>query len=101
MTSAPPRPIDDRSTVGSLTRRAMGEAGTGIALLALVAVFTLAAPKFATTGNFTNIATEITLNTMLAVGLTFVILVGGIDLSVGSVMALSAVVAGDVLTRLG
>ncbi|MGW6533943.1 hypothetical protein [Streptomyces venezuelae] len=38
---------------------------------------------------------------MLAVGLTFVILVGGIDLSVGSVMALSAVVAGDVLTRLG
>ncbi|QES38769.1 hypothetical protein DEJ48_03585 [Streptomyces venezuelae] len=79
----------------------MGEAGTGIALLALVAVFTLAAPKFATTGNFTNIATEITLNTMLAVCLTFVILVGGIDLSVGSVMALSALVAGDVLTRLG
>ncbi|MGW6533944.1 hypothetical protein [Streptomyces venezuelae] len=54
MTSAPPSPIDDRSTVGSLTRRAMGEAGTGIALLALVAVFTLAAPKFATTGNFTT-----------------------------------------------
>ncbi|MFE0177328.1 ABC transporter permease [Streptomyces sp. NPDC059002] len=95
---APPRPLEDRSTVGSLARQAMGEAGTGVALLALVAVFTLAAPKFATTGNFTNIATEITLNTMLAVGLTFVILVGGIDLSVGSVMALSAVVAGDVLT---
>ncbi|MET7358651.1 ABC transporter permease [Streptomyces sp. NPDC005562] len=104
MTSAPPRPprpLEDRSTVGSLTRQAMGEAGTGVALLALVAVFALAAPKFATTGNFTNIATEITLNTMLAVGLTFVILVGGIDLSVGSVMALSAVVAGDVLTDKG
>ncbi|MFC7309631.1 ABC transporter permease [Streptomyces monticola] len=100
MTSAPPLPsLERRPTAGSVARSAMGEAGTGVALLALVAVFTLAAPKFATAGNLTNIATEITLNTMLAVGLTFVILVGGIDLSVGSVMALSAVVAADLLTR--
>ncbi|MGH4030161.1 ABC transporter permease [Actinomycetota bacterium Odt1-20B] len=105
MTSTPalelkePKGPKERGTAASLTRQAMGEAGIGVALLALVAVFTLAAPKFATTGNLTHIATEITLNTMLAVGLTFVILVGGIDLSVGSVMALSAVVAGDVLTN--
>ncbi|MDJ0347341.1 ABC transporter permease [Streptomyces sp. H10-C2] len=85
----------------SLARQVMGEAGIGIALLALVAVFTLSAPKFATSDNITHIATEITLNTMLAVGMTFVILVGGIDLSVGSVMALSAVVSGDVLTAGG
>ncbi|MFJ1869663.1 ABC transporter permease [Streptomyces sp. NPDC088097] len=85
----------------SLVRQVMGEAGIGIALLALVAVFALSAPKFATSANLTNIATEITLNTMLAVGMTFVILVGGIDLSVGAVMALSAVVAGEVLTADG
>ncbi|BFV60783.1 ABC transporter permease [Kitasatospora sp. CMC57] len=84
-----------------LARQVMGEAGIGIALLALLAVFTVAAPKFATSDNLTNIATEITLNTMLAVGMTFVILVGGIDLSVGSVMALSAVVAGPLLTAQG
>ncbi|MDJ0466401.1 ABC transporter permease [Streptomyces sp. H27-C3] len=87
-----------RRTARSLTRQVMGEAGIGIALLALVLIFTLAAPKFATSDNLTNIATEITLNTMLAVGMTFVILVGGIDLSVGSVMALSAVVSGEILT---
>ncbi|MCZ4102977.1 ABC transporter permease [Streptomyces sp. So13.3] len=85
----------------SLAQQVMGEAGIGIALLALVAIFTLSAPKFATSDNITHIATEITLNTMLAVGMTFVILVGGIDLSVGSVMALSAVVSGDVLTAGG
>ncbi|MER5886771.1 ABC transporter permease [Streptomyces sp. NPDC001941] len=98
MTSAPTLPLKARSTTGSLARQAMGEAGIGVALLALVAAFTLAAPKFATSGNLTHIATEITLNTMLAVGMTFVILVGGIDLSVGSVMALAAVVSGEVLT---
>jgi ribose transport system permease protein len=90
-----------RRTARSLTRQVMGEAGIGIALLALVLIFTLAAPKFATSENLTNIATEITLNTMLAVGMTFVILVGGIDLSVGSVMALSAVVSGEILTSGG
>ncbi|MFD7031547.1 ABC transporter permease [Streptomyces sp. NPDC059917] len=79
----------------------MGEAGIGVALLVLVAVFALVAPKFATQSNLTHIATEITLNTMLAVGMTFVILVGGIDLSVGAVMALAAVVAGEVLTSGG
>ncbi|MFF0740115.1 ABC transporter permease [Streptomyces sp. NPDC004111] len=94
-TAAPRRPSR------SLARQVMGEAGIGIALLALVLVFTLTAPKFATSGNLTNIATEITLNTMLAVGMTFVILVGGIDLSVGSVMALCAVVSGEILTSTG
>ncbi|AUG75066.1 ribose transport system permease protein [Kitasatospora sp. MMS16-BH015] len=88
-------------SAAALARQVMGEAGIGLALLALVLVFALAAPKFATSANLTNIATEITLNTMLAVGMTFVILVGGIDLSVGSVMALSAVVAGPVLTAHG
>ncbi|MFJ2744751.1 ABC transporter permease [Streptomyces sp. NPDC087440] len=95
---AAPAPAGERRTARQLSRQVMGEAGIGIALLALVLIFTLAAPKFATSDNLTNIATEITLNTMLAVGMTFVILVGGIDLSVGSVMALSGVVAGEVLT---
>ena len=84
-------------TGSGLLRTVMGEAGTGVALLVLLAVFAAFAPHFASAGNLSDIATEITLNTMLAVGMTFVILVGGIDLSVGSVIALCAVVSGRVL----
>lgn len=84
-------------SVPALLRRFMGEAGIGLALLAMVLVFSVAAPKFGSSINLSNIATQITLNTMLAVGMTFVILVGGIDLSVGSGIALCAVVSGKVL----
>ena len=93
-TTAPNRParsprIDARTV--------LREAGIGLALLLLVAVFAFLSPIFLTAGNLTNIFTQISINVILAVGLTFVILVGGIDLSVGSVMALCAVIAGTVL----
>ncbi|TDD73524.1 ABC transporter permease [Actinomadura rubrisoli] len=84
-----------------LARQIMGEAGIGIALVALTLVFAITADDFATTQNLRNIMTQITLNAILAVGMTFVILVGGIDLSVGSVLALCAVVAGTVMTESG
>ncbi|MFD9397125.1 ABC transporter permease [Streptomyces sp. NPDC060000] len=78
-----------------LLSQVLGEAGIGVALVTLTVFFLAAAPHFATTGNVRDIMTQITLNTILAVGMTFVILVGGIDLSVGSVIALCAVVAGS------
>lgn len=81
----------------ALTNRIMGEAGIGIVLLLLVLFFAIMAQNFASRGNLGNIMTEITINTILAVGMTFVILIGGIDLSVGSVLALAAVVAGPIL----
>jgi ribose transport system permease protein len=49
--------------------------------------------------NLTNIFTQISINTVIAVGMTFVILLGGIDLSVGSVLALCTVVAGLTITN--
>ncbi len=62
----------------------------------LIVVFSIVAPYFATTDNFSVILGQISINTILAVGMTFVILIGGIDLSVGSVLALTTVVgAGD------
>ncbi|GAA1061636.1 ABC transporter permease [Agromyces bracchium] len=79
-------------------RWVLGETGIGIALLVLIAIFWISAPSFATPQNIANIQTQITLNTILAAGMTFVILVAGIDLSVGSVLALSAMVAGLVIT---
>jgi len=75
------------------------EAGIGLALLLLCIVFAIAAPRFASPINITNILTQISINTVLAVGMTFTILLGGIDLSVGSVLALCTIIAGQIITK--
>jgi ribose transport system permease protein len=77
----------------------MREAGIGVALALMVILFSALAPRFASLENLTNIFTQISINTVIAVGMTFVILLGGIDLSVGSVLALATVVGGLVITR--
>jgi ribose transport system permease protein len=82
-------------------RTVLHNAGIGLALLALIVFFSLFTEHFLTPNNITNILTQITINLVLAVGMTFVILIGGIDLSVGSVMAFAAVVAGKAITLPG
>jgi ribose transport system permease protein len=77
----------------------MREAGIGLALALMAVLFSAFAPRFASLANLTNILTQISINTVIAVGMTFVILLGGIDLSVGSVLALATVVGGLVITR--
>ncbi|OAP37534.1 ABC transporter permease [Sinorhizobium americanum] len=74
------------------------DAGIGIALLLLILFFALTADHFLSPNNISNILTQITINLILAIGMTFVILIGGIDLSVGSMLAFCAVVGGSVLT---
>jgi ribose transport system permease protein len=74
------------------------EAGIGLALVFMAIAFSAMAPRFASMANLTNILTQISINTVISVGMTFVILLGGIDLSVGSVLALSTVVGGLVIT---
>ena len=61
--------------------------------------FSLTAPYFATPENFLKIFVQIGINTVLASGMTFVILTGGIDLSVGSVLALCTVVGALIMTE--
>ncbi len=87
------------SSSGVLVRRILREAGIGLALLVMVLFFAAVAPSFTTHENIANILTQITINLILATGMTFAILVGGIDLSVGAVMALCAVIAGTVLKQ--
>ena len=60
-------------------RRVLRDAGIGLALLAMVLFFAVAAKDFTTPGNIANILTQITINLILATGMTFAILVGGID----------------------
>jgi ribose transport system permease protein len=85
-------PVASRAIVFGLR-----EAGVGVALLLLILYFSLVAPYFATADNFSVILGQISINTILAVGMTYVILIGGIDLSVGSVLALSTVVGAGLL----
>ncbi|MFN3987431.1 MAG: ABC transporter permease subunit [Rhodocyclaceae bacterium] len=62
-------------------------------LVLLIIGFGLMADSFFTVQNFSIIAQQASINIVLAAGLTFVILTGGIDLSVGSILAAAAVVA--------
>ena len=65
-----------------------------LAVLVLLTVFmAVAAPNFATVDNLLNIARAISINAIIAAGMTFVILTAGIDLSVGSIVAVSGVTA--------
>jgi len=77
----------------------MRDAGVALALVLIVIFFSLTAPYFATTENFLKIFVQIAINTVLASGMTFVILTGGIDLSVGSVLALCTVVGALIMTN--
>jgi ribose transport system permease protein len=71
--------------------------GLLIAFALLVAGLSLISDQFLTTGNIVNLLVQASVISTIAVGMTMVILTAGIDLSVGSVLALSAVVTADLL----
>jgi ribose transport system permease protein len=70
-------------------------------LIALFVVFSLASPNFMQTQNVLAILQATSVNGVLAIAATLVIITGGIDLSVGTLMTFCAVIAGVVLTFLG
>jgi len=71
------------------------------ALIVLLIGFSVASPYFRTFDNFVGILLATAVNGVLALGATFVIINGGIDLSVGTVMTLSAVMTGVFITEMG
>jgi erythritol transport system permease protein len=70
-----------------------------IALAVVTLVFSLLSPEFLTAGNLSILVKHVAINAILAIGMTFVILSGGIDLSVGSVVGFCGMVAGLLLSR--
>jgi ribose transport system permease protein len=70
-------------------------------LIALVVVFSIASPNFLQTQNILAILQATSVNGVLAVAATLVIITGGIDLSVGTLMTFCAVITGVILTYLG
>lgn len=68
-------------------------AGMAVVLVLLVLLMAAIAPNFLTLGNFFNVTREVSVNAILAAGVTFVILTAGIDLSVGSALGVTGVSA--------
>jgi ribose transport system permease protein len=71
--------------------------GTFAGLIALCLTLWVATPHFLTVSNLLNVLEQTAINAIVAVGMTFVIISGGIDLSVGSVLALSGIALGSAL----
>ena len=74
--------------------RLLGRFAPLVFLLALMLVFSAAEPRFLSPLNLFNVMRQISITGLIALGMTFVILTGGIDLSVGSIAALAGLVAG-------
>jgi erythritol transport system permease protein len=70
-----------------------------IALVVLAIIFAFLSPAFLTTGNLVILTKQVALNAILGIGMTFVILTAGIDLSVGSIVGLSGMIAGGLINQ--
>jgi ribose transport system permease protein len=68
-----------------------------LALVVMVVVLSLASEQFLTVPNLRNILLQISVNLCLSIGMTLIILTGGIDLSVGAILGLSGAVAAGLL----
>lgn len=84
---------------GILTANAMQKVLAFASLVALVVIFSVASPNFFKSENLIAIMLATAVNGVLALGVTFVIVTSGIDLSVGTVMTFSAVMAGVFITN--
>ena len=84
--------------IGHADRRWLFEGlGLTVVIVVLAVIFALINPRFASVANFINILTQASFIIILAVGMTFVITSAGIDLSVGSLLALVTVIGFDLI----
>ena len=90
----PPRQRVRVKTLGDIAGR---ESGGLIVLLVAVGALTLASPEFLTGNNLANLARQVAIFGILAIGQLMVILTGGIDLSVGSILGLAGAVTAQLL----
>ncbi|MER8461488.1 ABC transporter permease [Mesorhizobium sp. M1396] len=93
MTDIPAKVAAPSASSGSVLLTLM-KLRTFIALIAVLIFFSIAAPNFLSTANLILMSKHVALNAFLAMGMTFVIITGGIDLSVGSIVGLCGMVAG-------
>ena len=77
----------------------LGRFGPFAALVVLVVISSFASPYFLQTRNILNILRQVSYTGIIALGMTFVIISGGIDLSVGSVISLCTIAGGMILSK--
>jgi ribose/xylose/arabinose/galactoside ABC-type transport system permease subunit len=103
--AAPPaaEPMTAGQKIGHALRKIVGarEATLAGVVILLVIYLSIASPYFMTAGNLTVVVRQIGLALIISVGMTFVILIGGIDLSVGSTVALVSVLTGEFMITIG
>jgi ribose transport system permease protein len=88
-------PIEKENFVNTMTQKL----GPLLGLLALIIIVSVLNPSFLEPLNILNLLRQVSINALIAFGMTFVILTGGIDLSVGSILALSsALTAGMIVS---
>lgn len=75
--------------------------GAGIVLLVLIVAMSIFSDIFLTLPNIINVARQVSINAVIAAGMTFIIITAGIDLSVGSLVALTGCVAMTVIDATG
>jgi ribose/xylose/arabinose/galactoside ABC-type transport system permease subunit len=89
--------MTELTTNGAYSNRAMvrriGAFAPVIFLIALMIVFAVLEPRFVSSINLFNVMRQISITGLVAIGMTFVILTAGIDLSVGSLLALAGLAA--------
>lgn len=90
----------ERDIRGFLKRQLQQSLALGT-LVALLIFFSIASPYFMTWNNISGVLLATAVIAVLALGTTFVIITGGIDLSIGTGMALCAVMAGVLITNMG
>ena len=87
------------SNLFSLATRNLRQSGILVAFIAIVAFFAILSPTFLSPGNLTNIVLQYSYILILAIGMVIVIIAGHIDLSVGSVVALTGATAAVIVIR--
>ena len=79
------------------SKEILSKLGPLIGLILLIIVVSIMNPSFLTISNIFNVLRQVSISAIIAFGMTFVILTGGIDLSVGSTLALTGAVAASLL----
>jgi ribose/xylose/arabinose/galactoside ABC-type transport system permease subunit len=87
----------DQTEFNIFTRRY----GICLVMILMIAVLSIASPAFRTPDNVLNVLLQVSINGILSIGMVFVMIAGGIDISIGSMLALTSSVAGMVLLKTG
>lgn len=83
----------ERSNESVISRNPIARYGIAIAFMIEIVLFSILSEHFLTADNILNISLQVSIIAIIAAGMTFVIITGGIDLSVGSLVAIAGIIA--------